>query len=148
MKILLATDGSKFSLAAARRCSEFLNLDDDTAILIVYVIETITPAEPFGMTDEYLAIARQATQDVAQASVKDTRQLVEDMAPGVQIETRIVDGNPKQALVREAERWKADLIVAGSHGRGFWGRMFLGSVSAALTRHAGCSVLIVRPEID
>lgn len=148
MKILLATDGSKFSLAAARRCSEFLNLDDDTAILIVYVIETITPAEPFGMTDEYLAIARQATQDVAQASVKDTRQLVEDMAPGVQIETRIVDGNPKQTLVREAERWKADLIVAGSHGRGFWGRMFLGSVSAALTRHAGCSVLIVRPEID
>jgi nucleotide-binding universal stress UspA family protein len=60
------------------------------------------------------------------------------------ITTRILCGAPKQAIVEEAEEWGADLIVVGSHGYGFWERMFLGSVSSAVVHHAPCSVLVVR----
>jgi len=38
----------------------------------------------------------------------------------------------------------ADLIVLGSHGRTGMTRLFMGSVSEAVARHAGCSVQIVR----
>jgi nucleotide-binding universal stress UspA family protein len=53
-------------------------------------------------------------------------------------------GMPEQILLETAKEWNADLIVVGSHGRGFWGRMLLGSVTDALVHHAPCSVLVVR----
>ena len=60
----------------------------------------------------------------------------------------MLEGSPKQAIVEEAERWGADLVVVGSHGRGFWGRLLLGSVSHAVAARANCPVLIVRPPED
>ena len=53
-------------------------------------------------------------------------------------------GRPAQVIVEAAERWGADVIVAGSHGHGFWGRLAIGSVSDAVLHHAPCSVLVVR----
>ena len=48
------------------------------------------------------------------------------------------------AVVREAERWGADLIVAGRHNRGAVERLLLGSVSEAIVRTAEVPVLLVR----
>jgi nucleotide-binding universal stress UspA family protein len=53
-------------------------------------------------------------------------------------------GSPKEAILDEAERWGADLIVVGSHGYGAIQRLFLGSVSLAVATNALCSVEIVR----
>lgn len=41
--------------------------------------------------------------------------------------------------------WNADLIMLGSHGKRGLDRFLLGSVSEAVSRHAPCSVEIVRP---
>jgi nucleotide-binding universal stress UspA family protein len=46
--------------------------------------------------------------------------------------------------VHEAERWGADLIVAGRHNRGPVERLLLGSVSEAIVRAADLPVLLVR----
>lgn len=61
-----------------------------------------------------------------------------------QVATLVVTDSPGKAIIEEAERWHADLIVVGSHGRGFWGRTFLGSTSDRVLHHAPCSVLVVR----
>jgi len=53
-------------------------------------------------------------------------------------------GAPSRMIIESATNWGADLIVVGSHGRGFWGRVMLGSVSDAILHHAPCSVLVVR----
>jgi nucleotide-binding universal stress UspA family protein len=47
-------------------------------------------------------------------------------------------------VVHEAERWGADLIIAGRHNRGPVERLLLGSVSAAIVRASDLPVLLVR----
>jgi nucleotide-binding universal stress UspA family protein len=46
--------------------------------------------------------------------------------------------------VEEGERWGADLIVVGSHGRSALGRAFLGSCSQMVVTHATGSVRVSR----
>jgi nucleotide-binding universal stress UspA family protein len=69
---------------------------------------------------------------------------------GIAVETHVLLGSAVAEILRLAEETGADLIAAGSHGRGFMGRLLLGSVSTALVRRAKCSVLVVpsRPGDD
>jgi nucleotide-binding universal stress UspA family protein len=59
-------------------------------------------------------------------------------------ETVVREGDPRSVIVDEAEDWKADLIVVGSHGRTGLKRWLLGSVTQAVVAHAPCSVEVVR----
>jgi nucleotide-binding universal stress UspA family protein len=72
--------------------------------------------------------------------------LLRDGVLGIRFEVAgdIIEGHPKQVLLDEAEKWGADLIVVGSHGRRGLDRFLLGSVSQAVALHARCSVEIVR----
>jgi nucleotide-binding universal stress UspA family protein len=49
------------------------------------------------------------------------------------------------AICEEAGRVEADLIVMATHGRSALGRLWLGSVSHHVIRHAGLPVLLVNP---
>lgn len=150
MKILLATDGSEFSFEAAKACCDMIKLNDDSTLKIISVIELVKPSDAFGTSDEYFAMTQKALRGVAEDMVEDMRRAMRRMLEGndIDIETKAISGNPKETIVKEAEDWGADLIVVGSHGRGFWGRMLIGSVSNAVVRHAPCSVLVVRREIS
>ena len=148
MRILIATDGSDHSIAAAKEVCGLVSVDDSTVIRVISVIEPIAPTAPFGVSDEYYVQARDALKRAAVSAVDQTAEIiVEGMGlQSISVERRTVIGRPKEAIVTEAEDWKADLIVVGSHGRGFWGRMLLGSVSSAVVKHAASSVLVVRKE--
>jgi nucleotide-binding universal stress UspA family protein len=50
-------------------------------------------------------------------------------------------------ILDDAEKWPADLIVLGSHGLKGLNRFLLGSVSDAVSRHAACSVQVVRVRV-
>lgn len=54
------------------------------------------------------------------------------------------DGNPQATILSHAEKWKADLVVMGSHGQTSAAEILLGSVTNSVLRHAHCPVLIVR----
>lgn len=64
---------------------------------------------------------------------------------GVAVHLHALDGDPVPELLDLAARLPADLIAAGSHGRGFLGRLLLGSVSTGLLRRAACPVLLAPP---
>jgi nucleotide-binding universal stress UspA family protein len=55
------------------------------------------------------------------------------------------DGDAGESIVEASESEAADLIVVGTHERGTVGRLFLGSVSDHVVRHARCPVMVVRP---
>lgn len=64
---------------------------------------------------------------------------------GVTAEFLVWDGDPGDSIAAAAEAEHADLVVVGTRGRSGAERMFLGSVSDHVVRHAECPVLVVRP---
>ena len=90
------------------------------------------------------------TFDVAEATreAAEERVLAEALAgwsekyPDVQVRSSLVRDHPARALMEEA--MGAVLLVVGSHGRGRFTEMVLGSVSQVVLRHASTSIAIVR----
>jgi nucleotide-binding universal stress UspA family protein len=62
--------------------------------------------------------------------------------PDVAVRHILVQKSPSAALLEYAPT--AQLIVVGSHGRGGFTRMLLGSTSHALITHARCPVVVAR----
>ncbi len=58
----------------------------------------------------------------------------------------VLEGEPAHQLLSFAEGKSVQLLVAGSHGLSFMGRLLMGSVSTRLIRGASTSVLVVPPE--
>jgi len=63
---------------------------------------------------------------------------------GVEISGRVVEGPPSIAIVNEAEKVSADLIVIGTRGLTGLKHVMLGSVAERTVRTAPCPVLTVR----
>ena len=49
-----------------------------------------------------------------------------------------------EQISKEADKWNADLVVLGTHGRRGVGRALLGSTAELLVRHASVPVLLIR----
>jgi nucleotide-binding universal stress UspA family protein len=63
---------------------------------------------------------------------------------GVELKTIIRPGHPAQTIVQVAKEGKFDLVLVGHTGlSGVWAA-FLGTTAEKVSRHAPCSVLIVR----
>jgi nucleotide-binding universal stress UspA family protein len=147
MRVLIATDGSNFSKAAVERACELLIKPAETSVRVVSAFEDTYPiaAEPFAVSADFYQHIIDAAQSQAEHFANEAADMIRSRFKGEapEISTGVLRGSPEQQIVEEAKNWKADLIVVGSHGRGFWGRM-LGSVSDAVVHHAPCSVVVVR----
>lgn len=147
MRILIATDGSEYSKAAVEESCRLVINPESAEVLIVTAYEDSYPitAEPFALSAEYYQKLEDAIREQAGTFVEEAKTTIRLKFPSSNflVATEILRGSPDQQIVEKAKEWKADLIVVGSHGRGFWGRL-LGSVSNGVVHHAPCSVLVVR----
>jgi nucleotide-binding universal stress UspA family protein len=66
----------------------------------------------------------------------------------VRIEDQVTVGSAGQEILRVADESRADLIVMGAYSSSPLARLFFGSTSRHVLRHAGCPVVIVREEED
>jgi nucleotide-binding universal stress UspA family protein len=55
----------------------------------------------------------------------------------------VVHGPVAATITKEAKKWNADLLVVGSHGKGFVERVLLGSTSTRLANEMPTSLLVV-----
>lgn len=146
MKILIAVDGSKCSAAAI---TEVLNRPwppkTEVRAITAFEVPVMVGIEPWAATPNYFDQLEKAVRDGARATVNEALEKLKPIANGkLKISGEAIEGTPGQAIVEEAERWGADLIVMGSRGLGTWNRLILGSVSSNVVHHAKCSVEIVR----
>lgn len=141
MKILLAIDNSKFSEAATQTLIAQVR-PDQAEVRVLHVIE-VYPLDPTGKRlGPDLAVASEEHRHQAEALVARSARALRDA--GFQVATNVEQGDPKVVVLDTAEKWKADLVMLGSHGEKDWTRFLMGSVSEAVVRHATCSVQVVR----
>ena len=82
-------------------------------------------------------------QAEARAYLARMAERIRPQALGVQ--TRVVVGEPAQAIIAYAEEHAVDLIAIATHGRRMLSKMILGSTAASIVRNAHAHVLLYRP---
>lgn len=145
MKILFATDGSDYSLSAARFLSS-LPFADGTELTIVNVIwpEFSDIPERFALEinekmKELVADARRLEFAQSEKIIEKTREYLTRRFRHIGVLSIV--GDPSAEILKAAESSGADLIAVGCRGlKGIKGMM--GSVSKNILNHAKCSVLI------
>jgi nucleotide-binding universal stress UspA family protein len=137
-RAVAAVDFSEFSLNAAHRVAEIL--DEGGTVHLAHVAWTI-PESPLL---ELVAEWNRTYNRGAEARMAELGRELESAAR-VRVETHVLAGEPVPELLELADRLHADVIAAGSHGYGFCGRVFIGSVSAKLLRAARCCVFLAPP---
>jgi nucleotide-binding universal stress UspA family protein len=147
MKILLATDGTKYSEAAVQMVSK-ITLAKGDRIKIISVIDMAMPLA-IDIYSGYLpntADLEKVAREQAEKTLDQTQKIISEniVNDEIVVETEILLGSPESRIVEYAEENQTDVIILGSHGYNRWERLLLGSVSDSVVHHAPCSVLVVR----
>jgi nucleotide-binding universal stress UspA family protein len=130
--ILIATDGSRYSDAAASKAIGIAKRCGGSLIVISAALsdkEIILPDD-----DEEMIMAKDNVKRIVQLTERE----------GVRTEGLTAKGKPYEAIVETAKQKRADLIVVGSHGRTGLDRLLMGSVTERVIGHSESAVLVVK----
>lgn len=142
MKILIASDGSKYSQAALDSvCSRTWPMD--TEFLVLSVAEPLlTMLDPMLVPYESAAVEDQKRQlgEVADAAAARVKECFSECP----VSAEVLEGAAADQIVHKARRWGADFVIVGSHGRRGLEKFLLGSVAEAVVSQASCSVEVIK----
>jgi nucleotide-binding universal stress UspA family protein len=94
-------------------------------------------SEPFGSTG-----AAEAVLATTRAVAREAVVAAQGLEPGLTVDSVVALHDAREALLHCSAR--ASIVVVGTRGLGTVRRLFLGSVSQAVARHAACPVVVVR----
>ena len=135
-RIVCGVDGTAESLVAVRQA---LHLQDEDGSLLLAAVANVAQAAQAGMAAPHAA---ELLQHEAEAALAEAQAI----APSAS--SKLVNGQPVAALLKQAEAEGATLIAVGSHGHRRVAGLLLGTVAARMLRDATCSVLVARAERD
>ncbi|MDR7523356.1 MAG: universal stress protein, partial [Armatimonadota bacterium] len=111
-------------------------------LILLHVVDTTASGLMGGPGGVLMPPPPQALLDDLRAEAKTSMAALAARVPGA--ETRIVEGSPRQEILRAAAEMKADLIVMGTHGRSGLAHLLFGSVAEHVVRHASVPVFTIR----
>jgi nucleotide-binding universal stress UspA family protein len=133
--ILAATDFSPMSDHAFQFAGA-LARDYGARLIALHVIQP--PAAVYGETGVFM-------EEPDHGSVREALEALQ--FPGVEVEYRLMEGEPGPTIVQAARDTGCDLLVMGTPGRGLLLRMLLGSVAEGVLRRAPCPVITVKATV-
>ena len=148
--VVLATDGSEPSLAAAGLVRDLVN---STALAGISVLAVVAPIEQipfygafatFGGGTVSQAVWDEMSAEAERSAQEAIRRTVAELHATVPVESVVRHGQPPAEIVRYAEEIGAGLIVMGSRGWGELHAALVGSVSERVLHTAHCPVMIAR----
>ncbi|MCO6428096.1 universal stress protein [Nitrosomonas communis] len=141
-KILVPVDGSTTSECALQEAIR-LAQQQRAQLELVHVFEDVL----YWVDESYINYAElQETIRASGEKILTQAQALVRQA-GLTAETKLLEAKSQRIaniIVAEAERWQAELIVIGTHGRTGFSRLVLGSVAEGVVRTASMPVLLVR----
>lgn len=161
LKILIGYDGSDCAEAALDDLQR-AGLPPVAEVLVMSVTEiSLPPPPPSSFHIVELASAVYVPADLtrvysqespaflaAQSLANRAAARLQSNFPGWEITAQAAVGSPRRELIREADCWKPNLIVVGSHGHSTLGRLVLGSVSQGVLTEAKSSVRVARGRVE
>jgi nucleotide-binding universal stress UspA family protein len=144
MHVIVAVDGSKQSLLAAKHLKSFADPDKFTDVSVIAVV---SPYASVAFADEIssnsVGSSDQTFREAAEAAVATVA--AEFAGWGPKVHSRIRSGSPANEIVKATKSLGADLVVVGSGSRGLSDTVLLGSTAQRVQHSAPCPVLVVRP---
>ena len=142
-RILVPVDGSETATKALITALQMAR-DSGGQVHLVHVVEGMASlaADPYGAySGEVIEIMRESGSKILEEALEVAK------AAGVPADTEIFDNFGErlaEVVADSATRFKADLIVVGTHGRRGLGRVMLGSGAEQIIRLAPVPVLVIR----
>jgi nucleotide-binding universal stress UspA family protein len=144
MRVLIAYDGSagaEQSLALA----DSVDWPTGSTLRIAAVIEPMTLIVGAPTAGGFDIPPPEVDAEITAYQQEQLTKAAERLRSGDRtVEDVVLRGRPATALVDEATRFGADLVIAGSRGHGTISTLLLGSVSAEVVDQAPCPVLVSR----
>lgn len=135
-RVLVAVDLSPAAgptIAVARQLAALFHAQLRT-LHVVEPVPVISDVPPALSDRDLAALAREHLE-------REVWPLVPDAGDGHALRF----GTPTAVIAQEAADWDADLVVVGSHGRDWLGRLVIGSVTEQLLGRLPTSLLVVPP---
>ncbi|MDY0235937.1 MAG: universal stress protein [Gudongella sp.] len=138
-KILVATDGSKYSQKALFKAKQIATDmgSEVTALSIVTLYDNIYSHNK-AIKSELGKAEMERSKDV----LKEAEEIFADFKG--KFETVYKTGDVVEEIVKLAEEGNYDLLIMGSRGLGAFSRTLLGSVSDKVIHHVKISVMLVK----
>lgn len=145
MHVVIATDGSKQSLNAARYLRSFADPATVTSVSVLAVISPLA-AVPFATESDsgHQDIEDLSFRTAAQAATAQVAELLDGWGPKVTQQIR--SGSPASEILKAAKAKDAGLIVVASQSSRA-SAVLMGSVAHRVLNSASCPVLVVRPHV-
>jgi len=147
MKILVCTDGSKYSQKALEKASVIVKGCNVNEIAIIHVYEKFDsfPISVEGNIEQ-MEINRLMMEEYRKKGEKILSEALKFMeGKNIKARTILKKGHPADTIISIAQEEGFDMIVIGSRGLGGLKKLFLGSVSNAIIQEVkNCSVLVVK----
>jgi nucleotide-binding universal stress UspA family protein len=140
-RILVPVDGSTTSMNGLEKAIR-LSKASKAKLRILHVVDGIAFSREHSM---FTATAEKFRESGGKL-IKEVMARVKKEK--IQADSRMVEnltGRAADTIAKEASKWKADVIVMGTHGRRGFNRLMLGSDAELVARTATVSVLLVQP---
>ena len=141
MHVIVATDGSRQSLAAAKHLKSFA---DPTKVTEISVVAVIRPLASVAFADDLSEDGFDGSfRDAAESAVATIAKVFEGWGP--KVNKRIRSGSAANEIIKAAKQYDAGLVVVAAGGRGLSDAVLVGSPAQRVQHYAPCPVLVVRP---
>ncbi|MHA6896429.1 universal stress protein [Ralstonia pseudosolanacearum] len=137
--IVLATDGSAYSDAAALCIADRKLLTQDVMVHVLHCTPNVSSEVESFIGHTEVAAWHQEESDKAMASVVAIL-----LKADVAFEAHALVGFAPERIVQYSRSVQAEAIVMGSHGRGAFFDAVLGSVASRVVARAECPVILVK----